>query len=38
MSTKLAQATQLVVKSKFKKALQIVKKVAPKKNRKDMRC
>jgi hypothetical protein len=31
MSTKLAQAKQLAVKSKFKKALQVVKKVTQKK-------
>ncbi len=32
MSTKLTQAKQLVAKSKFKKALQVVKKVTPKNN------
>jgi tetratricopeptide (TPR) repeat protein len=32
MSTKLAQAKQLVANNKFKKALQIVKKVTPKNN------
>jgi Flp pilus assembly protein TadD len=32
MSTKLAQAKQLFAKSKFKKALQVVKKVTTKNN------